>query len=190
MMMAMLCCPPQHALLRGALREEREHQLKCAARRVGAMREVAMVAGADRKDAQPIEHDAEHDRLPGDAGPDRRNAGKMHHHAWDGGRIDDVVVLALVHGAGGFIEVVERHAGVLQAWAVGWGRVAASCDCQVTQSLDAVLLAPQAPACGPQLAAIGSKILARRPAGRALSLRFLCGRPACPRLEASAAHGL
>src|SRR5262245_41942592 len=120
-MMAMLGRPPQYALLRGALREQCEHELERAAGRVGAMREVAMVAGADRKDAQPIEPDAEHDRLPGDAGPDRGNAGKMHHHEWDGGRIDDIVVLALVHGAGGFIGVVERHAGVLQAWAVGWG---------------------------------------------------------------------
>ena len=56
------------------------------------MREIAMIAGADGKHAQPIERDADRDRLPGDAGPDRRDAGEMHQHERDRGRIDDVAM--------------------------------------------------------------------------------------------------
>src|SRR5262249_2524946 len=85
------------------------------------MREIAMIASPDREDAQPIEHDADRDRLPGDAGPDRRRAGEMHEHEWDRGRIDDVAVLVVVSVAGragarcgpGFVRccvgAIERH---------------------------------------------------------------------------------
>ena len=41
--------PPQNALLRGALRHHGENELKDAARLIGAMREVAVIAGPDRK---------------------------------------------------------------------------------------------------------------------------------------------
>ena len=51
MMVAVLGRPPQHALLHGALREEGEDELEDAAGRIGAVREVAVIAGADREDA-------------------------------------------------------------------------------------------------------------------------------------------
>ena len=120
-MMAMLGRPPEHALLGRALGQEGEHELERAAGRVGAMREIAMIAGADGEHPQPIERDAERDRLPGDAGPDRRDAGEMHQHERDGGRIDDVAVIVVVgvarsaaaRGGHGFIRcslgAIERH---------------------------------------------------------------------------------
>ena len=35
---------------------------------------IAMVAGGDREHAQPVETNAKRERLPGHAGPDRRDA--------------------------------------------------------------------------------------------------------------------
>src|SRR5262245_25208401 len=115
-MMAVLGGPPQHALLRGALRQQGKNELEGAAGREGAMREVAMIAGPDGEDAQPIEHEANGNRLPSDAGPDRRRAGEMHQHEGDGGGIDDVAVgvARIVFGSSrlctGRYEVLERHA--------------------------------------------------------------------------------
>src|SRR4029434_6986514 len=63
-MVAVLGGPPQHALLGGALRQQGENELECAAGRKGAMREVAMIAGPDGEDAPPIEHDADRHLLP------------------------------------------------------------------------------------------------------------------------------
>ena len=74
MVMAVLGGPPDDALLRGGLGQERKDELKRSARRIGAVREIAMIAGADGEDAQPIERDAKDQRLQGDAGPDRREA--------------------------------------------------------------------------------------------------------------------
>ncbi len=97
MVMAMLLRPPQHALLAGRLAHHREHELEPAARRIGAVGEIAMVAGADREDASPVEDDADHDRLPGDARPDRAQAGEMDQDEADGRRIHDVVIGIVVH---------------------------------------------------------------------------------------------
>src|SRR5262245_32145903 len=119
-MMAVLGGPPQHALLRGALRQQGENELEGAAGREGAMREVAMIAGTDGEDAQPIEHKANGNRLPSDAGPDRRRAGEMHQHEGDGGGIDDVAVgvARLDFGGSSFrpgrVAISERHEYVLQ----------------------------------------------------------------------------
>ena len=63
MMVAMLGRPPQHALLQRALARDGKDELEDAAGRIGAMGEVAVIAGADREDAAPIERDAENDRL-------------------------------------------------------------------------------------------------------------------------------
>src|SRR6202011_521749 len=65
-----------------------------AARRESAMREIAMIAGSDREDAQPIEPDRGRDRSPGDTGPDGGEADEMDDDEGNGGRIDDVVMLA------------------------------------------------------------------------------------------------
>ena len=64
MVMPVLGRPPQHALLGRALRQYGEDELECTAGQVGAMREVSMVSCADRKDAQPVKHRADCDRLP------------------------------------------------------------------------------------------------------------------------------
>src|SRR5262249_60841699 len=82
-MVSVLGGPPQHALLRRALRQNREQELERAAGRIGAMREVTVIAGADREDAQPVEPDAEKDRGPRDASPERREAGEMYQHERD-----------------------------------------------------------------------------------------------------------
>src|SRR5438094_4273178 len=63
------------------------------------MREVAMITGANGKHAHRIEHKADGYGLPGNAGPDRGKADEVHQHERDGGRIDDVVVFAIAHGA-------------------------------------------------------------------------------------------
>jgi len=57
-MLAMFDSPPQNAFLRARLGKEGECELKCPAGRVGAVRKVPVVTGADREDAQPIENDA------------------------------------------------------------------------------------------------------------------------------------
>ena len=48
-----LGCPPKDAALSRSLREERQHELEDPAGAEGAMGEIAMIAGADREDAQP-----------------------------------------------------------------------------------------------------------------------------------------
>ena len=93
MMVAMLRRPPQDALLRRALRQHREHELNRAAGRIRAMREVAVIAGADREDSHPVENDADCHGLPGDPRPYRRDADQMHQDERNRRRIDDVVVV-------------------------------------------------------------------------------------------------
>ena len=82
-MVAVLGRPPQHALLQRALAHESEDKLEDAAGRIGAMGEVAVIAGADRENAEPIQHHAQNDGLPGHAGPDGGETGKMHQHEGD-----------------------------------------------------------------------------------------------------------
>ena len=82
--------PPEDAFLRRALGKRRQNELERAAGLVGAVREVAMVAGADGENAQPVKPDADGGGLPSDPGPDRAEAGEMHQHERNGGRIDDV----------------------------------------------------------------------------------------------------
>jgi hypothetical protein len=94
-MMAVLGRPPQNALLGAAQGEKREHELKHPARRIGPMRKVTVIARADGEDAQPVQDDANGDGRPRDAGPDRRDAGEMNQNEREGGRIDDVIRLAV-----------------------------------------------------------------------------------------------
>ena len=49
-----------------------------------------MIAGPDGENPQPVEADANGERLNGDAGPDRPEARQMHEDEGDGGWIDDV----------------------------------------------------------------------------------------------------
>jgi len=59
------------------------------------MRKVSVVARANGKNSQPIEHDTDRDGQPGDSGPDRRNAGQMHQHERNCRRIHDVIMLVV-----------------------------------------------------------------------------------------------
>ena len=92
-MMAMLGCPPQHAFLGRALRQDGERELERAAGPVGAMREVAVVAGADGENPQPVEEEAEYERLVGHAGPQGSDAREVHEDEGNGRRIHDVGML-------------------------------------------------------------------------------------------------
>ncbi len=115
-MMPMLGGPPQHALLRRRLRQHREHELECAAGREGAMGEIAVIAGADREDPQPVEHEADRDRRPGNTGPDGGDAGDVHEDEGNGGRIDDVVVHRVRRRFGAsFGALVGRRGGMCRA---------------------------------------------------------------------------
>ena len=51
MVMSVLGRPPEHALLCGALRKAGEHELEDAPRFIGTVREIPMIAGADREHA-------------------------------------------------------------------------------------------------------------------------------------------
>src|SRR5262249_5764665 len=85
----------------------------------------------DAEDAQPVERDAERDRGPADAGPERRQAGEMHQHERDGRRIHDVVVLVLASriARSGRINVAIARREEVRLWrAQGCGRSGARVD--------------------------------------------------------------
>src|SRR5215211_1218074 len=92
MMMPVFGGPPQNALLRAALSEKCQDELKQPAGGVGPMREIPMIPCPDREHAQPIQRDADRNRLPGDTGPERGNAAQVDQYERKGGRIDDVVM--------------------------------------------------------------------------------------------------
>src|SRR5579872_5390046 len=94
MVVTMFGRPPQHAFLRGALRQDRENELERSARRISAVREIAMISGTDCKDPKPVKRDADDRPSPRDAGPDRGKARGVNEQEGDGGRVDDVVVFA------------------------------------------------------------------------------------------------
>ena len=89
--MAMLGSPPQHTLLAAGLGKAGEQELHRTAGAVGAVREVAVITGDHAEHAQPIKRHTKRHRLPGDAGPDRRETGEMHQHEGHGRRIVDVL---------------------------------------------------------------------------------------------------
>src|SRR5260370_42490960 len=95
MVMPVLGGPPQDTALGRALRQRGEHELGDAARCVGAVRKVSMVAGPDGEDPQPVKRDADRNCLPCDPAPDGADAGQMHEYERYGGWIDDVVMLAV-----------------------------------------------------------------------------------------------
>src|SRR6476659_3908485 len=115
MVMPLLGRPPDDALLRGRLGHECENELKRPAGRIGAVREIAMVSGHDGKDAQPIERNADGQRLPGDARPDRREAAEMDEYEGNSRRIDDVVMQFVGIGVRG-----HRSAIRLGRWLVSY----------------------------------------------------------------------
>ena len=102
MVMAVLRRPPQHAFLRRALRHRREHKLERSAGRIRPVGKVAMVPRADGEDASPIEDHADHDGLPGDAGPDSPETGEMCENEGDRRRIHDVFMGIVVFARNGF----------------------------------------------------------------------------------------
>ena len=116
-MMAMLGCPPQHAFLGRALRQDGERELERAAGPVGAMREVAVVAGTDGEDPQPVEEEAEYERVVGHAGPQGGDAREVHEDEGNGRRIHDVGMLDNRSGGlrcnriahGGSLKCADNH---------------------------------------------------------------------------------
>jgi hypothetical protein len=92
-MMAMLGRPPQHALLRAALRQHGKQELEGAAGAVGAVCEVAVVAGSDGKNPQPIEQQAKTDCLVGYTSPECCKASQVNQDEWNGRGIHDVLGL-------------------------------------------------------------------------------------------------
>ena len=104
--MAVLGRPPQHALLRGGLRDPGQHELEDAARLVAAMRKVAMIATRHAEHAEPVEADAQQGGLPGHAAPDRAETGEMGTDERNHMRIHDVVVLV---GRRLGVRVLMRH---------------------------------------------------------------------------------
>ena len=101
MMVSVFRGPPQYAFLREALREKCKDELKYPACRIGPMREVAMIAGADCENAQPVEREAKRTRSPGDAGPDGGKAGEMNAQEWQAYPPVDSVSAA---NFGGFVQ--------------------------------------------------------------------------------------
>src|SRR6266700_133508 len=94
MVMPMFGSPPQNALLSAALGEEGKDELKQPARRVGPVREVPVIPGPDPKHARPIQNRANCNRLPRDAGRDRREAPNVNQQKRKDLRVHDVVVFA------------------------------------------------------------------------------------------------
>ena len=65
--MTVLGRPPQDALLSARLSEKRQKKLEYSTGLIGYVREIAVVASADGKDAQPVEDQAHRDCLPSNA---------------------------------------------------------------------------------------------------------------------------
>ena len=63
----------------------------------GAMREIAMVAGTDRKNAHCVKYHAERYGMPCHAGPDGGQASGVNEQEADAGRIGDVIVALCAH---------------------------------------------------------------------------------------------
>ncbi len=74
-MHAVVCRPPQHALLRGRRRAEREHELEPARGLVAAVREVAVVSPGDEEHPRHVERGGQREaepRQPGERDADDR----------------------------------------------------------------------------------------------------------------------
>jgi hypothetical protein len=91
-MMTMFGRPPQDVALHRALREASQDELERPARREGPMREIAVITGTDRKDADDIEAQANPQRRRAHAGPDRGEGGEVKKHKGDGRGIENVVM--------------------------------------------------------------------------------------------------
>ena len=107
--------PPKDAFLGAALGKECKDELKRPACRISSMREVAMISGRDRKHAQPVQKDANCNRLPCDARPDRRHAPCVDKQKREDLRVHDVVVFLIRNGIGG-------HSGNLNCFNARNGR--------------------------------------------------------------------
>src|SRR5579885_867088 len=109
MMMAVLRRPPEHALLSRALRKKGKCELEGAACLVSAVRKIAMISCADRKDAQKIERQADCGGLIRDACQESREARHMHKQEGNGGRINEVIVLEPRRLAWNTAKIVSVH---------------------------------------------------------------------------------
>src|SRR6266550_2472885 len=76
------------------------------------MRKVPVITGANRKNSHAVEDEADRDRWPGDAAPERAEAGEMDQHKGQRRGVHDVGVRAIAHAIGINLEVAHG-AGVL-----------------------------------------------------------------------------
>ena len=98
---AVVAGPPEGALLGRHAAAEGEDELERAARLVGAVGEVAVVAGGDEPHAPEVEDGAEGERPPGHTGDEGQQAGGVdQEHRDRGGPVDPLVGGAL-DGVGG-----------------------------------------------------------------------------------------
>ncbi|MNV49884.1 hypothetical protein D3C71_1418570 [compost metagenome] len=125
MVIAMMRGPPQRAALHAGGADQREDELHGARRLEGAVGEVAVVEGRDRKHAHRVQRGRHADRNPGHTHPDHRHAGQMHRRERDGPH--PVHALWLVrrgHGIGAGIEPTPQRgpaASLCGASCVGGG---------------------------------------------------------------------
>ena len=76
-MVPVMGCPPQHALLRRGHGNERHHELKHAARLERAMRKVAVIAGGYEKHAHDKQDQAGHQVIPVKGNKENQQRGDM-----------------------------------------------------------------------------------------------------------------
>src|SRR5579885_1790294 len=109
MMMAVLRRPPEHALLSRALSKKGKCELEGEACRVSAVRKIALISCADRKDAQKIERQADCGGLISAACQESGDAGHLHRQEGNGGRITEVIGLAPRRLAWNTATIVSVH---------------------------------------------------------------------------------
>ena len=89
-MLPMLGRPPQRAPLGGRLRKKGQRELERPAGFIGAMGEVAVIAGADGEDPEPVQADADRQSRPAHSGPDGAEAGQVRQGERNRRRINNV----------------------------------------------------------------------------------------------------
>ena len=71
------------------------------------MRKVPVITGANRKNSHAVEDETDRDRWPGDAAPERAEAGEMDQHKGQRRGVHDVGVRAIAHAIGINLEVAH-----------------------------------------------------------------------------------
>jgi len=83
MVMPMVGRPPQHALLRGGHREERQEKLEDPAGLERAMGKIAVISHRDRNHSQIVAADSEQNPFPSNPGLNGQEAHQMDAEKWN-----------------------------------------------------------------------------------------------------------